>query len=170
MMRGLLGFVSSMPAEAGAFLLAMLPISELRGAIPWAVAPPPIGGGLPWYTAYFWAVLGNLVPVPPLLLLLGPLSQRLSRHPWGDRFFTWLFARTRRRGGAVEKYETLGLLLFVAIPLPVTGAWTGTVAAFIFGIRFRWALPAIAGGVCVAGVIVTLVTQGILGLGFLLGL
>jgi uncharacterized membrane protein len=117
-----------------------------------------------------WAVLGNLVPVVPLLLLLGPVSQRLSRYPLGARFFNWLFARTRRRGRTVEKYETLGLMLFVAIPLPVTGAWTGTAAAFIFGIRFRWALPAIVAGVCVAGVVVTLVTQGILGLGFLLGL
>ncbi len=170
MMNAVLTFVRSLSPETGTFLLAMLPISELRGAIPWAVAPAPVGGGLAWHAAYLWAVLGNLLPVPFLLLLLGPVSRRLSRHPWGARFFTWLFARTRRRGKTVEKYETLGLVLFVAIPLPVTGAWTGTVAAFIFDIRFRWALPAIAAGVCLAGAVVTLVTQGILGLGFLLGL
>ncbi len=165
-----MALLDSLPAEVGTFLLAMLPVSELRGAIPWAVAPPPVGGGLPWHKAYLLAIFGNMVPVAPLLILLGPLSERLSRYGWGARFFRWLFARTRKRGRTVEKYETLGLVLFVAIPLPVTGAWTGTVAAFIFGIRFRWALPAIAAGVCAAGVVVTLVTQGLLGLGFLLGL
>ena len=62
----------------------------------------------------------------------------------------------------IERYEALGLVLFVAIPLPVTGAWTGTVAAFIFGVRFRYALPAVVGGILIAGVVVTLASLGVI--------
>jgi len=150
------------PAEAVTFLIATLPVAELRGAIPWALAPPPVGGGLSWQEAYLWAVMGNLLPVPFLLGLLGPLSERLRRWRPADRFFGWLFARTRRRGRLVERYGPLGLVLFVGIPLPVTGAWTGTVAAFLFGVPSRRALPAIVLGVLLAGVIVTLASLGIL--------
>jgi uncharacterized membrane protein len=71
------------------------------------------------------------------------------------RFFQWLFERTKAKGGIVERYEALGLMLFVAIPLPVTGAWTGTVAAFIFQIKRKYAFPSIIAGVCIAGVIVS---------------
>ena len=86
-----------------------------------------------------------------------------------DRFFEKLFEKARKRaGGKIEKYEALGLTLFVAIPLPVTGAWTGCVAAFIFGIPKRLAIPAIALGVTIAGAVVTLVMTGTLaGINFL---
>ena len=151
------------PAEAATFLIATLPVAELRGAIPWALAPPPVGGGLSWQEAYFWAVMGNLLPVPFLLGLLGPLSEHLRRWGPADRFFGWLFARTRRRGRLVERYGPLGLVLFVGIPLPVTGAWTGAVAAFLFGVPSRRALPAIVLGVLLAGAIVTLASLGVLG-------
>jgi len=155
--------LKGLPAEAVVFLIATVPIAELRGAIPWALTPPPLGGGLSWQEAYIWSVMGNLLPVPFLLWLLEPLSERLRR--WGpmDRFLGWLFARTRRRGKLVERYGPLGLVLFVGVPLPVTGAWTGAVAAFIFGVPFRRALPAIAFGVMLAGVVVTLASLGVLG-------
>ena len=155
-------FLSGLPQELVTVLIAMLPISELRGAIPWALAQPPIGGGLTWPQAYFYAVIGNFVPVIPLLLFLGPASNRLRKYRIFDTFFHWLFARTRRRGRVVERYEALGLVLFVAIPLPVTGAWTGTVAAFLFGIRFWYALPAVIGGILIAGVVVTLASVGVI--------
>ncbi|MFQ6092637.1 MAG: COG2426 family protein, partial [bacterium] len=129
---------------------------------PWALARPPIGGGMGWPEAYLWAVTGNFVPVIPLLLFLEPASNWLRRYRIFDGFFSWLFARTRRRGRLVERYEALGLVLFVAIPLPVTGAWTGTVAAFIFGIRFSYALPAVLGGILIAGVVVTLASLGVI--------
>jgi len=154
--------LSGLSRELVTMCIAMLPVSELRGAIPWALAQPPIGGGLGWQEAYFYGVIGNIVPVIPLLLFLEPISNRLRRHPRGDAFFNWLFARTRRRGRMVERYKALGLMLFVAIPLPVTGAWTGTVAAFLFGIRFRHALPAVVGGILIAGVLVTLATLGVI--------
>ena len=91
----------------------------------------------------------------PLLLYLGPVSNFLRRIGFMDRFFDWIFARTRKRSGALEKYGALGLVLFVAIPLPVTGAWTGSAAAFLFGIPFRKAFPLIVAGVAIAGAIVT---------------
>ncbi|MCD6170074.1 MAG: small multi-drug export protein [Candidatus Latescibacteria bacterium] len=151
--------LSALPQPLITFLIATLPVSELRGAIPWALT----AGGLGWQQAYFYAVMGNFLPVIPLLLLLEPVSLRLRKYSIWDRFFTWLFERTRRRSRLVERYEALGLALFVAIPLPVTGAWTGTVAAFLFGIRFKLAVPAILAGIFMAGVVVTLASLGVLG-------
>jgi uncharacterized membrane protein len=154
-------FFSKFPKELITMLIAMVPIAELRGAIPWALLEPPLGGGLSWTTAYFFAVIGNVIPVAPLLLGIERLQLWLRRYRFFDRFFEWLFQRTRRRGKLVERYEALGLVLFVGIPLPITGAWTGIVAAFIFGIPFRFAFPAIILGVLMAGTIVTLISLGI---------
>lgn len=144
----------NIPKELIVTIVSMLPIVELRGAIPVGI----VTLGLPWWSAYGWAVLGNLIPVVPILLSLGALSRSLSRTRGFSRFFPWLFARTKSRSRIVEQYESLGLMLFVAIPLPVTGAWTGSLAAFLFGLRFRRALPAIALGVLIAGVVVTLLS------------
>ncbi len=155
--------LSGIPKEIITCFIAMLPISELRGAIPWALASPPVGGGLTWQEAYVFAVIGNFIPVIPILLLLGPLSNWLSsRSKMFERFFTWLFNRTRSRSSLIEKYEALGLTAFVAIPLPVTGAWTGCVAAFIFGIHFKYAIPSIIAGIIIAGIIVTLASLGVI--------
>ena len=142
--------------EITTFVLSMLPISELRGAIPYAVA-----NGIPWQKAYVIAVVGNFLPVIPIVYLIGPVSRWLRRASVFDRFFTWLFARTRRKGKMIERFEALGLILFVAIPLPVTGAWTGAVAAFVFGVRKGLAFPAIFLGICLAGVVVTLAATGV---------
>ena len=161
--------LSTLPREVVTVCIAMLPVSELRGAIPWALAPQPLGGGMSWPQAYVLAVLGNFIPVVPLLLFLGPASNWLRRYQLFERFFQWLFARTRRRGRVVERYEALGLILFVAIPLPVTGAWTGTVAAFIFGVRFWYALPAVIAGILIAGCVVTMASLGLISIFGLVG-
>jgi len=150
--------------EAVTVVIAALPIIELRGAIPWALTL----GELSWGRAYLLAVLGNVLPVIPLLLYLGPVSAFLRRLRFMDRFFEWLFARTRKRSGALEKYGAVGLVAFVAIPLPVTGAWTGSAAAFLFGIPFRKAFPLIVLGVGIAGFIVTAAVLGGVSLGGLL--
>ena len=163
MTEQLVGYLGHLPKDLVTVLIAMLPIAELRGAIPWALASPPVGGGLGWQEAYVYAVIGNFLPVIPLLLLLEPLSSKLRRYGIFDRFFGWLFARTRRRGKLIERYEALGLVLFVGIPLPVTGAWTGSVAAFLFGVPLKWALPAIVVGILLAGVVVTLASLGVIG-------
>ncbi len=141
--------------EVSTFVVAMLPVFELRGAIPLA-----LGLGLDPWQAYFLAVIGNIVPVIPLLLFLGPVSEYLRRFRAWDSFFNWLFARTRKRSDLIEKLEVIGLIIFVAVPLPVTGAWTGTAAAFLFDIPFKHALPAIIAGVMIAGAIVTMASLG----------
>ncbi len=148
---GLLGL--GLPRELVIPLIATLPIVELRGAIP--VGINLFGMRDRWLLVYVLAVAGNMVPVPLILLLLGPLSRALMRYRLGRVFFEWLFARTRRKSASIEKYETLGLTLFVAIPLPVTGGWTGAMAAFMMGMRFRHAMWSILLGVMIAGVIVT---------------
>jgi len=158
MVNDVIQLLSSSSVEITTLVLAALPISELRGAIPYAVTM----GGLAWQKAYIIAVIGNFLPVIPLLLFVGPVSERLRRYDSCSRFLEWLFKRTRKKGRVVERFEALGLIFFVAIPLPVTGAWTGTIAAFVFGIRKPLALPAIFCGICIAGAIVTLATLGVI--------
>jgi uncharacterized membrane protein len=153
-------YLSGSPHEITTVVLAMLPISELRGAIPYAITI----GKMPWPEAYVLAVIANFIPVIPILYLIGPVSDALRRFRLFDRFFNWLFARTRRKGKLIERFEILGLMLFVAIPLPVTGAWTGSVAAFLFGVKKRVALPTIFAGICIAGVVVTLASLGVISL------
>ena len=134
--------------------LAASPISELRGAIPLAV----LEFDFPWYHAFIISVIGNMLPVPFILLFLNTITRILSRIGAFDRFFKWLFAYTRRRGTMIEKYERIGLTLFVAIPLPITGAWTGSIAAVLLGMSFKRSLVSIFLGVLIAGVIVTCLT------------
>ena len=147
----LLGFsLSSVLKVIG---IAASPIAELRVAIPWA-----IWHDFPWYYAFVLAVIGNLLPVPFILLFLNAISRLLSKIDFIDRFLHWLFEHTRRRGRIVERYERIGLVLFVAIPLPVTGAWTGSLLAVLFGLKFKRALLSIFIGILIAGTIVTCAT------------
>ncbi len=149
--------VTIIPGWLTTVIVGALPISEVRGAIPLAVG---VYGFSP-AEAYLLSVLGNLLPVIPLLLFLGPISDYLRRFKIGDRFFTWLFARTRRK--YLQDHENFGLTalaIFVAIPLPMTGAWTGCAVAFLLGFRFWPAFAAIAAGVLLAGAIVTATVMG----------
>jgi len=137
--------------ELVVIITSALPFLELRGGIPVAMTL----FDFPWYYAFLLAVIGNLLPVPFILFFLDSVTPFLRKLKLFDRFLTWLFERTRRRGRLIEKYERIGLVLFVAIPLPVTGAWTGSLAAVLFGLKFRHALISIFTGVLIAGVIVT---------------
>ncbi len=131
--------------------ISTLPIVELRGAVPVGI----VAFEMPWWKVYLIAVVGNMLPIPFILLLLGPVSTFLMRFKVGKSFFDWLFARTRKKSASIEKYEALGLTIFVAIPLPVTGGWTGAMAAFLMGIPFWKAMLYILLGVMIAGVIMT---------------
>ena len=135
--------------EIAVIVLAAMPISELRGAIPLALAMnfSPI-------KSFTLAFAGNMLPVAPLLFLLQPVSERLRHIKIFERFFDWLFERTKKRARLIERFEALGLILLVAIPLPMTGAWTGCIAATLFKIRFRYAFISITIGVVIAGLIV----------------
>jgi uncharacterized membrane protein len=144
---------SDFPPVIAVFLLSMLPISELRGAIPIAIGVYNLSP----IEAYFWAVIGNIIPVIFILKYLDTVSKFLaSRSKKFNSFFLWLFERTRKNHGhKFEKWGALALITFVAIPLPITGGWNGALAAFVFGIPFKKALPLIFLGVMIAGVIVT---------------
>ncbi len=141
----------NIPQELIIVIVSALPVVELRGALPLAINL----FHMTWYKAFCLAVIGNLLPVPILLLFLDSLAKAVSRVGVGRRVVNWVFERTRRRGGTIGKYEKIGLTLFVAIPLPVTGAWTGSIAAFLLGIKFRYAFLSILFGVIIAGAIVT---------------
>lgn len=166
-MSDLVHWLQGLPPELATFVIASLPISELRGAIPVALGVYK----LPLWSALLWAILGNLAPIPFILRLLEPVSNFL-RQRWRiwEAFFHWLFARTRRKGEHYFRvYKEIGLILFVAIPLPATGAWTGCVAAFLFGIPPGRSFVLITVGVLIAATVVTSATLGVSWLAFLAG-
>lgn len=136
-------------AAGRTFLMAMVPVVELRGALPLGMAL-----GLPVWAAYAASVLGNLFPVPFILLLLRRVFALLRRLPRVGKWVDALERRAHLKGRKVRKYRLFGLVLLVAVPLPGTGAWTGALVADVLDIRARHALPAIVLGVLTAGGIV----------------
>lgn len=138
------------------FLMAMVPVVELRGAIPYGVI-----AGLSVPTAFILAVLGNLVPIPFLVVFTRKVFEWMRTKSGGlDRFVRKMEEKADQKKDIVEKYEFFGLMLLVAIPLPGTGAWTGALVAAMLDMRLKRAMPAITVGVIVAGIIVTTVTYG----------
>ncbi len=137
--------------------LGASPIGELRVAIPRAI----IGHDAGWFEVYWWAVLGNLVSVVLLVLFLDPVSRLLAVFPNpAGRFLQWRARRLReRQGRSIERWGVWALMAFVAVPLPLTGAWTGCLLAWAVGMPRSRAFPAVAAGVLLAGVIVTALVQ-----------
>jgi uncharacterized membrane protein len=133
------------------FILAMLPITELRGSIPWAY----IATEIPLALIFITSIGGNFLISIPIINLLDPSIKLFGRWKAGERFFSWLLNRTRSRGAMIEKYHFWGLVLFVGIPLPITGAWSGCVAAHLFGISKVKALFAILLGLFMSASIVS---------------
>lgn len=132
-------------------IISALPVFELRGGIPIAVNVYDMS----IYTAFILAFIGNIIPVIPILLFLRAMYRFFERWKYTKQFFDSIFERTRSRSEQIEKYKMIGLISFVAIPLPITGAWTGSIAAVLFNIRFRDAVVSIIIGVIIAGIIVT---------------
>ncbi len=141
------------------FFLSMLPISELRGGLPFALSQ-----GLSPLKAYLISVAGNILPVFPLLLLLRRLSIFFGRYKITEKTLNWTLARARKREDLVRRYGFGGLILLVAIPLPVTGAWTGTLVSFLLSMKIRHSFLAICIGVGIAGIIVLGLSLGGIGL------
>ena len=141
-------------------IISMTPFVELRLSLPVAIGIY----GMPWPLAFTIAVIGNVIPIPFILLFLGKVERYLrSRYNWWDRKLTRLFDRTRSRASeTITRYEVLGLWIFVAIPLPVTGAWTGALIAYLFDLDLRRAFCAITAGVLTAGLLVLSFTMGVL--------
>ena len=139
------------------FLISMVPVLELRGAIPIATAH-----GLDFRIAIPVAIIGNLVPVPFIIIFIRKIFVWIRKKiPRLDHFVGRLEERARKKSGVVEKYAFLGLFILVAIPLPGTGAWTGALVAAMLEMRLKHAFPAIALGVVAAGIIVSVVTYGV---------
>ena len=139
--------------ESGKFLFTMLvsmiPIVELRGGLPFGVAM-----GLPYYLAFPAAVIGNLIPAPFIIVYIRRIFLMLRRYfPRMNGFLDRMEKKAHLKGEKVRRYQSLGLWLFVAIPLPGTGAWTGSLAAAFLDMRLKNALPAVALGVLTAGCI-----------------
>lgn len=160
MVDAVIDWAKELPAPLAVLVVAMVPIIELRGAI-------PLGRFLDLGAVgtYWWAVLGNLIPVPFILLLLPPVAEWAERHwSWLHRVIERLSASTERRHTKrFERLRDLALITFVAIPLPVTGAWSGSLAAYVFGVRRGRAMALITLGVLIAGLVVS-VFVGALGM------
>lgn len=144
---------------------SMLPISELRGAIPYAIAH-----GLEWWKAYPLCVFFNALIAPLLFLFLETAHKLFYKWSFYRNLFDHFIDRARHKIEAnVEKYGYWGVMLFVAIPLPITGAVTGTFGAWVLGLKRRKIIPFIALGVCISGVIMTLIsTLGVEAFSFLI--
>lgn len=137
-------------------LMAIVPVIELRGAIPFGVA-----AGISVKQALICAIIGNLIPIPFILLFLRKVFLWMRKiSPGFENLVEKLESRAKSKKGIVDKYEIIGLIILVAIPLPGTGAWTGALVATVLDIRMRRALPAITVGVIIAGTLVSVITYG----------
>lgn len=134
------------------FLISMVPVVELRGAIPYGVS-----AGLDPWLAFALAAVGNFLPVPFILLFIRKILHWMKRYPRLSRIAEGIERRAENKSGTVRNSELIGLCLFVAIPLPGTGAWTGALIAALMEMRLKRALPTIFLGVLLAGLVVTLV-------------
>jgi uncharacterized membrane protein len=141
-----LGFL---PEEIFVMIVSAMPVLELRGGMPLAYTY-----GFSFPEAFFISVLGNLLPIIPMLLLFQPISKWLMRFKKYERFYHWLYHRTLSKSKNVEKFGAVGLILFTAVPLPTTGAYSACVAASLFGIRFKYAFWSVTAGVVIAGLVV----------------
>jgi len=138
------------------FLVAMAPIIEIRGSVPIGV-----GMGLPLLPVIAVSVLGNMLPIPFIALFIRRIFAWMRKKSAKlDGLVTKLEARAFAKSGVIKKYEALGLFIFVAIPLPGTGAWTGALIGALLNIRLKYMLPAIFAGVVVAGIIMSIISYG----------
>jgi uncharacterized membrane protein len=148
--------------EGIVIIISALPVIELRGSI-------PVGMFLfhfSWYKAALLSIFGNMIPIPFILLFWFKLMNSIRKTKTGFKMTDWLYTRTKRKGKLIEKYKAAGLAIFVGIPLPGTGAWTGAFAAEIFGLKFWKSLFYIFLGVLMAAVAVTFLCEmGVIVLG-----
>jgi len=147
-------FFISINPSFGTFMVSMMPIIELRGSIPLG-----IGLGLNCFWVYVISVIGNMLFIPLVILLIRPFIDWLIHSKIFSKIGIWLDKRTKEKSEKVTKYKKLGLLLFVAIPLPGTGAWTGAMIAGILNMRLKDAIPAIFSGVIIAGMIMVVISK-----------
>ena len=148
----------NLPRELCVIVCSMLPIIELRGGIPLATSL-----GLPWWQSFLFAVLGNMIPVPFILIFIRAVLEFMKKFKGLRSIALWLEKKADKHRDKVEKYSFWGLFALVAIPLPGTGAWTGSLVAAMIRMKFPKALLSVFLGVVAAGTVVTLISYGVLG-------
>jgi len=155
----IISWFQGFPKELATFLIAMIPVTELRVSIPVAIKSYEIAPLWAW----FWSVLGTFSTMVLILFLLDPIANFLSRHfSLFKRFFEWMFEHTRKRAnGKMERYGSWAIFILAATPIPLLGGMTGALAAFVFGVPMKKSLPLLLGGTMVAGMIILILTVGI---------
>lgn len=149
-------FKDKIPAELTIFVVSLMPVLELRGGM---IAARLLGVG--FLKAFMICFVGNMLPIPFILLFIQKIFELLRNFKFFERIIVKLEAKTERNKEKVLRYKSWGLLVFVAIPLPGTGGWTGALMAALLGVEFKRSLPIITLGVFIAGVIMSLITYGI---------
>ncbi len=150
-------FLETVGRELCVFFCSMIPIIELRGAIPMGAIL-----GLPWWQSYLLSVLGNMLPIPFILLFIKAVLKWMtnSKIKFFNKLAGWLNRKVEKNRDKIAKYSFWGVCFFVAIPLPVTGAWTGSLVAAMIDMKFWKALLSCLFGVMIAGVVMTLISYG----------
>ena len=148
---------NNIPRELIIFLISMLPILELRGGL---LAASLLG--VPWQTAMLICFVGNILPIPFILLFIKKIFEWLKNTRF-VKMIHRLEEKAAKKSKSIEKYKTFGLFLFVASPLPGTGAWTGALAASLMDMKLKHSIPSILLGVVGAGIIMAIVSYGVLG-------
>jgi len=159
MKEALLAWVSSLPPELAVIVLSALPITELRAGIPVGITVFHLSP----LSALLFGILGNLIPILLIYTLLPFLIRWAAKHSVTmDRLLKRYFDSLKsKHHETIEKYGSIGLAIFVAIPIPGTGTWTASILAILFGIRSQYGIPAIAVGSAVAGLVILFVTLGV---------
>ncbi|HAR99946.1 MAG: hypothetical protein US57_C0011G0111 [Candidatus Moranbacteria bacterium GW2011_GWC2_37_73] len=152
----IISLFSNVPRELATFLIAFIPVTELRASIPLAVKVY----GLSPLAAWFYSVAGTYFVMVIIVLLLDPIAKLLSKYiPIFEKFFVWLFEHTRKRAnGKMEKYGEWAIFILAATPIPLLGGMTGALAAFVFDVKLKKSLPLLLAGTMVAGAIVLAIT------------
>lgn len=165
MADGVFAFLADLPLNWIVFFASAIPITELRAAIPFGIA-----GGMSPLDAWFWGVLGNLLPIP-FILFMWPLIYKLFDWiPFTRKILHGFVDKAREKGKTIEKQGTIGLAIFVGIPLPVTGVWTGSLISFMLSLKPLRATAALTLGAMISGTIVTLLSVGFVNLAGSFGL
>ena len=151
-------FLETVGKELCVFFCSMIPIIELRGAIPLGAAL-----GLPLWKSFILSVVGNMLPVPIILLFVKKVLSFMSkcRVKLFNKVANWVYAKAEKNKAKIEKYSFWGVALFVGIPLPMTGAWTGSLVAAMLDMKFWKAVLSAFIGVLVAGVVMSLISYGV---------
>ena len=156
MIDAIINYLSQVNKLFAVFVISIFPIVELRGAIPVGV-----GLGLELWKVFVVSVIGNMLPVPFIILFVRPIIEYLATKERFKKFAGWLTERAMSKSDKIVKYKKIGLYIFVAIPLPGTGAWTGSMIAGLLDMRLKDAVPMVLAGVLTAGVIMLFISYGL---------